>query len=111
MNYRIMKIYEAQQCYLLLAQAQVDGLSTDEVYNVIKATRSLKGVATNFDDFVKDTKEKVTDKKQQEEIVQKEYVKDVEVEVEKLGKEIFDKLIKANKWSVGQIMMLEDNVK
>lgn len=106
-----MKNYEAQQCYLLLVQAQVDGLSTDEVYKVINTTRSLKGVATNFDDFVKDTKEKVTDKKQQDEIIQKEYLKDVEVEVEKLGKEIFDKLIKANKWSVGQITMLYDYIK
>lgn len=106
-----MKNYEAQQCYLLLVQAQVDGLSTDEIYKVINTTRSLKGVATNFDDFVKDTKEKVIDKKQQDEIIQKEYVKDVEVEVEKLGKEIFDKLIKANKWSVGQITMLYDYIK
>lgn len=111
MNCRIMKIYEVQQTYLILSQAKLDGLTTEEKYKVITAARSFKDKAKEFEDFIKDTQEKVTDEKEQNEILQKEAAKDIEINAEKVGKETFDKLIDKNPWNVAQIMMLEDNVK
>lgn len=106
-----MKIYEVQQTYLILSQAQLEGLKTDEKYKVISAARELKKHTKDFEDFISETQSKVSDEKEQRTILEKEAAKEIEVSIEKVGKEVFDKLLEKNNWNVAQIMLLEDNLK
>lgn len=105
-----MKVIEAQQGFIILSQAKLDGLTTEQKYKVLKVARTLKQTAKEFEDFIKDTQEKVTDTKEQNEILSKEAEKEIEVNVEKLG-DTFDKLLEANSWNVSQTMLLEDLIK
>ena len=54
-----MKKYEVQQGYIILSQAKLDGLTTEEKHNVISVARKMKSQATEFEDFIKDTQERV----------------------------------------------------
>lgn len=105
-----MKIYEAQQGFIVLSQAKLDGLSTEEKHKVIKVARSLKSVAKEFEEFITDTQERVADKVEASKIIESEANKETEVEIEKLG-DTMDKMMDHNSWNVAQIMLLEDLVK
>lgn len=105
-----MKVIEAQQGFIILSQAKLEGLTTEQKYKVLKVARTLKQTAKDFEDFIKDTQEKVTDTKEQNEILSKEAEKEIEVTVEKLG-DTFDKLLEANSWNVSQSMLMEDLIK
>lgn len=107
-----MKIFNAQQVYMLLSQAKLDNLTTDEKYKVIKSAREFKKITTEFEDFIKETQEnkELTDEAEVRNILEKEATREVEIKVEPLG-EIFNKLLESNNWNVGQIIMLEDYIK
>lgn len=105
-----MKIIEAQQGFIILSQAKLDGLTTEQKYKVLKVARTLKQTAKEFEDFIKDTQEKVTDTKEQNEILSKEAEKEIDVSFDKLG-ETFDKMLEHNSWNVAQVMLLEDILK
>lgn len=105
-----MKIIEAQQGFIVLSQAKLEGLTTEQKYKVLKVARTLKQTAKDFEDFIKDTQEKVTETKEQNEILSKEAEKEIEITVEKLG-DTFDKLLEANSWNVSQAILLEDLIK
>ena len=105
-----MKVIEAQQGFIILSQAKLEGLTTEQKYKVLKVARTLKQAAKDFEDFIKDTQEKVTDTKEQNKILSKEAEKEIEVKVEKLG-ETFDKLLEVNSWNVSQAILLEDLIK
>lgn len=102
-----MKTIEAQQGYLALSQAKLDGLTTEQKYKVLKIARALKQSAKDFEDFIKDVQEKVTDVREQNKILSKEADRDVEINIEKLG-EVFDKLLEVNDWNVAQTLLLDD---
>lgn len=105
-----MKTIEAQQGFIILSQAKLDGLTTEQKYKVLKVARILKQTAKDFEDFIKDTQERVTEIKEQNEILSKEADKEIDVKIEKLG-ETFDKLLEVNSWNVSQAILLEDLIK
>lgn len=105
-----MKVIEAQQGFIILSQAKLDGLTTEQKYKVLKVARTLKQSAKDFEDFIKDIQEKVTDAKEQNEILSKEAEKEIDVKIEELG-ETFDKLLEVNSWNVSQAILLEDLIK
>lgn len=105
-----MKKYEVQQGYIILSQAKLDGLTTEEKHNVISVARKMKSQATEFEEFIKDTQERISDKKEAGEIINKEAEKDIEIDIPKLGG-VFDKMLEHNSWNVAQTMLLEDLIK
>lgn len=105
-----MKVIEAQQAFIIISQAKIEGLTVEQKYKVMNVARTLKSHAKDFEDFIKDTQEKVTDAKEQNEIFQKEAEREIEVTFERLG-ETFDKLLEVNGWNVTQAMLLEDLIK
>lgn len=107
-----MKIFMVQQVYLLLGKAELEGLTIDDKYKVIILAREFKKVAQDFEDFIKESQERITDAKELNSVIEKEATREIEVSAEKLGKEVFDKLLNANpKWNVSQILMLEEYIK
>lgn len=105
-----MKTYEVQQGYIILSQAKLEGLSTEEKYKVISVARKMKAQATEFQEFIRDTQERVSDKREAEEIINKEAEMNIKIEIPKLGN-LFDKMLEHNSWNVAQIMLLEDLIK
>lgn len=105
-----MKNYEAQQAFIILSQAKLDGLTTEEKHKVINVARSLKKSAKDFEDFIKDTQEKVTDKAEAGQIINAEAEKEIEATFDRLG-DTFDKMLEHNSWNVAQMMLLEDMIK
>ena len=105
-----MKVIEAQQAFIILSQAKIEGLTVEQKYKVMNVARTLKSHAKDFEDFIKDTQEKVTDAKEQNAILTKEAEREIEVTFEKLG-DMFDKLLEVNGWNVTQSMLLEDLIK
>lgn len=105
-----MKVIEAQQGFIILSQAKLEGLTTEQKYKVLKVARTLKQTAKDFEDFIKDTQEKVTEIKEQNEILSKEAEREIDIKIENLG-EIFDKLLEVNSWNVSQAILLEDLIK
>lgn len=103
-----MKLYEVQQAYVVAAKAELKGLTTDEKYKLIKNVRELKSKVNDFEEFIKDTQEKVTNVEEQNAILNKEATKDVEVNIEKMGKESFDKMLENNEWNATQACLMED---
>lgn len=106
-----MKIIEVQQGFIILSQAKIQGLTTEQTYKVLDVARTLKKTSKEFEDFIKDVQEKITDPKEQNEILSKEAEKEVDIKIEKLGKEPFDKLLELNSWNVSQAMLLEDLIR
>lgn len=106
-----MKIIEVQQGFIILSQAKIQGLTTEQTYKVLDVARTLKKTSKEFEDFIKDVQEKITDPKEQNEILSKEAEKEVDIKIEKLGKETFDKLLDLNSWNVSQAMLLEDLIR
>lgn len=105
-----MKIFIAQQIYMLLSPAKLTGLSLEEKYKVITLARVFKKVAQEFEDFIKDSQENISDKVELNSIIEKEATQEVDINYDKLG-EVFDKLISSNDWNVAQILMLEEYIK
>lgn len=105
-----MKLYEARYIYQLLAGAHLTGMTAEQKYKVIDLMVEVKKPFMEFDEFIKDTREKVSDEKELTEILNKEASKDIELKFEKLG-EVFDKLIEANDWTVNDISLLKELVK
>lgn len=105
-----MKVIEAQQAFVTLSKAKMDGLTTEEKYKVLNAARKLKSASLEFDEFIKDTQEKVPDQKEQNQILSKKAEEEITIEIEKLG-DVFDKLMEVNSWNVSQAMVLEDVIK
>lgn len=105
-----MKLVIAHQIYLILGQAELKGLTSDEKYKVITLAREFKKVSQEFEDFIKDTQESVKDRVELNSIIEKEADKNITISSDKLGN-IFDKLMDSNNWNVAQILMLEDNIK
>lgn len=105
-----MKLYEARYIYQLLAGAHLTGMTAEQKYKVIDLMVEVKKPFMEFDEFIKDTREKVSDEKELAEILNKEASKDIELKFEKLG-EVFDKLIEANDWTVNDISLLKELVK
>lgn len=105
-----MKAYEVQQGYIILSQAKMDGLNTEEKYRVIDVARKLKTYANEFEEFVKETQSKISDSKEANEIIGIEAEKVVELDIPKLGS-IFDKMIEHNSWNVAQAILMEDLIK
>lgn len=102
-----MKLYEVQQAYVVAAKAELKGLTTDEKYKLIKNVRELKSKVNDFEEFIKDTQEKVTNVEEQNAILNKEATKDVEVNIEKMG-EAFDKMLENNEWNATQASLMMD---
>lgn len=105
-----MKVIEAQQAFIILSQAKIDGLTTEQKYKVLDVARALKNPSSEFEDFIKDAQEKVNDAKEQNAILTKEAEKQIDVEFQKLG-DTFDKLMEINSWNVSQAMLLRDLIK
>ena len=105
-----MKKYEVQQGFIILSQAKLDGLTTEEKHNVISVARKMKSQATEFEEFIKDTQERVSDKKEAGEIINKEAEKDIEIDIPKLGG-VFDKMLEHNSWNVAQTMFVDSKTK
>lgn len=105
-----MKVLEAQKAFVTLSQSKMDGLTTEEKYKVLNAARKLKAASLEFEEFIKDTQEKVPDQKEQNQILSKKADEEITIEIEKLG-DTFDKLMGANNWDVSQAMVLEDVIK
>lgn len=106
-----MKLYEVQQAYVVASKAELKGLTTDEKYKLIKNVRELKSKVNEFEEFIKDTQDKVTNVEEQNAILNKEAIKDVEVNIEKMGKESFDKMLENNEWNATQAVLMEDLLK
>ena len=105
-----MKLYEARYIYPILAGAHLTGMTAEQKYKVINLTREVKKPCMEFDEFINDTRDKVSEEKELSEILNKEASKEIEMKFEKLG-EVFDKLIEANDWTVNDISLLEELVK
>lgn len=105
-----MKLYEARYIYQLLAGAHLTGMTAEQKYKVIDLMVEVKKPCMEFEEFIKDTKEKVSDEKELTEILNKEASKTIELKFEKLG-EVFDKLIEANDWTVNDISLMKELVK
>ena len=105
-----MKVIEAQQAFIIISQAKIDGLTTEQKYKVLDVARALKKPSSEFEEFIKDTQEKVKDAKEQNAILTKEAERQIEVEFPKLG-DTFDKLMEINSWNVSQAMLLSDLIK
>lgn len=105
-----MNVFTITQVYNLLSSSKMNSLDASEKYKVIKAARALKNVSDDYQSFVETAKEKAKDDTELTEIVSKEAMREIELEVEKIG-EIFDKLMKDNEWTVGQTIILEDLIK
>lgn len=105
-----MKKYEARQAYIILSQAKLDGLTAEEKRKVINVARSMKKASDDFEDFIKETQEKVKDAGEANTIISQEAETEAKLNIEKLG-ETFDKMVDNNSWNVAQIILLEDFVK
>lgn len=105
-----MKVLEAQKAFVALSQSKMDGLTTEEKYKVLNSARKLKLISLEFEEFIRDTQEKVPDLKEQNKIISKKAEEEVTIEIEKIGG-TFDKLMGVNNWDVSQAMALEDVIK
>lgn len=105
-----MKLYEASKIYSMLSNAHMTGMTAEQKYKVLNVTREFKKPCVEFEDFVKDTRDKVTDEKEANEILNKEFAKEVEIKCDKLG-DTFDKLIEANDWVVNDMDLMEKLIK
>lgn len=103
-----MKVFEAQQTFILLNKADFGkDMTTDEAHKVMSAYRVFKETAKAFDEFIEDSREKIKDEKELASVLQKEAEREVTLEYERLGS-VFDKLRAANGWNIGQAAALED---
>lgn len=103
-----MKVVEVQQGYIVLSHADITGLTVDEKYKVMNIARVLKKHAKEFEEFIKDTQEKIPNTREQNAILDKEAEREINLEFDSLGKTLFNKLLEINKWNVTQAVLMED---
>lgn len=104
-----MKTIEAINLYKALFNVKSDKLNGDDKHKLITNFRALKKVATDFQDFIEDTRNTIDGEKEINEVCNKEAMKEIEVNIEKMGDEAFSALVDSNpEWTLGQISDFED---
>lgn len=129
------KTNDIVSAFRLINPAKLTKMETAERFSLILATRQLKKVATEFDDFLKDVQEKMKpegfdaiagkvqahkdlapdelkawNKYQQDisECLKGELEKEVEVDFEPLSKEAMEHFIDSNDFAVSDIILIMD---
>lgn len=107
-----MKIAEAVQLYnSTLSDIRMGNLNVDDRYKVMKIVRAFKKAAEDFQSFVADTREHIKDQKELDEVCGKEYMREIELEYDRLGEEAFKGLLSVNDWTGLQAVVIEDLIK
>ena len=132
---KTVKVNDAVTAFRLINPAKLTKMETAERFALILATRQLKKVATDFDELVKDTQEKmkpegfdaIVEKVQGRkeltapeqdalnrynrdvtECVQTELDKEVQLDFTPLGKEAVERFIDSNDFAVSDVMLVMD---
>lgn len=122
-------IEQAVIAYRILNEAKLGKMKDGDKFSAVKIMKGLKGVATSYDDFLKDASEKlkpegfaeiqgkenptpdekkVLEKYQQDinECVSEELKKEVELDFTPLSEEGMKGIMESNDFTMGQIMAL-----
>lgn len=132
-----VKTQSAVEAFRIINSAKLTKMETSERYAMIIITRQLKKVKDEYDAIIKDAQEKfkpegfdeIASKVQSnaklspseravlqkfnnemEECVNTAHEKEVELEIEPLGKEAFEHFLDSNDFKTGEILVIEDLV-
>lgn len=107
-----MKTIEAVNLYRILDGAKPTKMNSDDKHKLITNFLSLKKIATDFQEFVDTTRSSIEDEKEINMVCNKEAMKEIEVNIKKMGNEAFNALVDSNPdWTLGQISYIGDILK
>lgn len=107
-----MKLGEIVNIYNVFGEARMASLDVKDVVRAIKIRKTLRPYVEEWNEFFKDMQGKASEmsdeqKKELNRIMENEWLKEVEVEVEKLDEESIAKLIQENGFKIRDIDLLD----
>lgn len=106
-----MKVVELFSVYQFLTGIKTGNMKSADTLKLVKTVRNIKKVLEEFEALRDEFNAKEGDKKEMEETLNQELMKEVEVSIEKLSEEAFNAMVEGNDLSVGQILLCEELLK